>query len=249
MADEWTARLDAYVDGELTAGEMKALGTHLQSCPECVADVSQRLQLKRSVQSAGKRYAPPPELRQKIQKQVAGKPRRASWRGWVLASAMALILVVAAVIAGDLRQQRVAQAQVFSELADLHVATLASPNPVDVVSTDRHTVKPWFEGKLPFSFNLPELQGSEFSLTGGRVTYLGQTPGAELIYRIRSHQISVFLFQDAALGHSLPSDSGPQKQVSFTVDTWSHQGLRYFIIGDPGAQDIAKLADLFKRAG
>ena len=65
--------------------------------------------------------------------------------------------------------------RVFSELADLHVSALASATPVDVISTDRHTVKPWFQGRIPFSFNLPELQGSEFTLIGGRVTYLAQT--------------------------------------------------------------------------
>ena len=83
---------------------------------------------------------------------------------------------------------------VFSELADLHVATLASATPVDVISTDRHTVKPWFEGKIPFTFNLPELQGTEFSLVGGRVTYLSQAPGAHLLYRLRKHELSVFIF-------------------------------------------------------
>ena len=86
-----------------------------------------------------------------------------------------------------------------SELADLHVATLASANPVDVVSTDRHTVKPWFAGRIPFTFNLPELQDSPFTLVGGKVSYLNQSPGAELIYRVRQHQISVFIFQEKDL--------------------------------------------------
>jgi|SRR5438445_13863468 len=62
--------------------------------------------------------------------------------------------------------------------------------------TDRHTVKPWFQGKIPFAFDLPELQNSEFSLLGGRMTYLDQTPGAHLIYDARKHHISVFVFQE-----------------------------------------------------
>jgi anti-sigma factor RsiW len=80
------------------------------------------------------------------------------------------------------------------------VATIASANPVDVVSTDRHTVKPWFAGKIPFTFNLPDLQGSAFTLVGGRVSYLRQSPGAELIFKIRQHQVSVFIFQEKDLG-------------------------------------------------
>ena len=70
----------------------------------------------------------------------------------------------------------------MSELADLHVATLASSNPVDVVSTDRHTVKPWFAGKIPFTFNLPELQDSPFVLVGGRVSYLTNRRGRSLFF-------------------------------------------------------------------
>lgn len=71
----------------------------------------------------------------------------------------------------------------LSEVADLHIATLASANPIDVVSTDRHTVKPWFAGKIPFTFNLPELQNSPFTLLGAKVSYLNQSPGAHSIAR------------------------------------------------------------------
>src|SRR5262249_33225668 len=141
-----------------------------------------RVQLKRAVKDAGRRSVPAAEFRRQVQEKIAGKPRR-SWNfNWALgtaALALALLVSLTSFFLG--RQQR--QQQVYAELTDLHVATLASANPVDVVSSDRHTVKPWFEGKIPFTFNLPELQNSDFSLVGGRVTYLGQVPGAHLIYR------------------------------------------------------------------
>jgi anti-sigma factor RsiW len=121
---------------------------------------------------------------------------------------------------------------------------------VDVISTDRHTVKPWFQGKIPFAFNLPELQNSEFSLIGGRMTYLDQTPGAHLIYDARKHHISVFVFQERSL--NLPASLGanflaPQK-LPFNMETWSGGGLRYFVVGDASAADIENLAKLFKGA-
>jgi len=143
-----------------------------------------------------------------------------------------------------------AREQIYSEIADLHVATLASASPVDVVSTDRHTVKPWFQGRIPFSFNLPELQNSEFSLLGGRVTYLDQTPGAHLIYDVRKHHISVFVFQgqSASFSASLGDSSLSPKKLPFTMETWAQGGLRYFVVGDAGAGDIAKLANMFKAA-
>src|SRR4029077_14057444 len=136
--------------------------------------------------------------------------------------------------------------QVFSEIADLHVATLASSSPVDVNSTDRHTVKPWFQGRIPFAFNLPELQSSEFSLLGGRMTYLEQTPGAHLIYDVRKHHISVFVFQERSLPAKLRDRASLPGKLSFNIETWSQGGLRYFVIGDASAADIDSLAKLFR---
>jgi anti-sigma factor RsiW len=132
-------------------------------------------------------------------------------------------------------------------LADLHVTTLASPSPVDVVSTDRHTVKPWFEGKIPFSFNLPELQGTGFELVGGKVSYLEQSPGAELIYRIRKHQISVFIFQERAAGAGF-SQNEVRDARSFHLESWSQGELRYFIIGDASPEDLKALRELMSRS-
>jgi anti-sigma factor RsiW len=99
---------------------------------------------------------------------------------------------------------------------------------------------------------LPELQNSEFSLLGGRMTYLDQTPGAHLIYDVRKHHISVFVFQERSLSLKLSArlddNSLSPKQLPFNMETWSQGGLRYFVIGDASAADIDSLAKLFKAA-
>jgi anti-sigma factor RsiW len=170
----------------------------------------------------------------------------------MLAAAAAVILVIGSLTSAYLgtRSGRdlAYRDHVFSEIADLHVATLASSSPVDVISTDRHTVKPWFQGKIPFAFNLPDLQNSEFSLLGGRMTYLDQTPGAHLIYDVRRHHISVFVFQERSLKlpASLGENSLSPKKLPFNVETWSQGGLRYFVIGDASPADIDSLAKLFR---
>src|SRR5260370_1424639 len=138
------------------------------------------------------------KFRKRMQQGIAPNPQRSFGLGWTLAAAAAVILVVGTLTSAYLGT-RSGRDQVFSEIADLHVEMLASSSPVDVISTDRHTVKPWFQGKIPFAFNLPELQNSEFSLLGGRITYLDQTPGAHLIYDVRKHHISVFMFQERSL--------------------------------------------------
>ena len=243
------ATLDTYLDGELPTEEMRAFDVHVHNCPSCSADALTRLQTKRTIQVAGKRFTPSAEFRRRLQQSIAPKPRRRTIGfAWMTATAAIAVLVAVGLTATYNERQRMRTEQVSSEVADLHVATLASSSPVDVISTDRHTVKPWFQGKIPFTFDLPELQNSEFSLLGGRMAYLDQTPGAHLIYDVRKHHISVFVFQERylSLPGGLKEDSFAPKNVSFNMETWSQGGLRYFVIGDASAADIDSLAKLFK---
>jgi anti-sigma factor RsiW len=249
LCEQWRGKLDSYVDGELDAAEANALGTHLRECAACAAEALRRVQMKRSVQTAGKRYAPSAEFRSRIAKSVATKPQRgAGWYWKILAAPALAILILSMTVNLFVGRENARRQRVYSELADLHVNALASATPVDVLSTDRHTVKPWFQGKIPFSFNLPELQGSEFTLLGGRVTYLAQTPGAHLIYQVRKHEISVFIFQDRGEETAAPA-SGSVHAVSFNLENWTQNGLRYFVVGDVSADDIEALSRLLKNAG
>ena len=247
--DSWSAKLDAYVDGELSSSESKAVATHLRECTSCAAYALGLVQMKRSIAAAGKRYQPRPEFREKIQKTIGSKRQRGgSWYWKIVAVPAALVLILSAAVNLYVDREKARRERVYSELTDLHVATLASASPVDVISTDRHTVKPWFQGKIPFSFNLPELQGTDFTLVGGRVTYLAQSPGVHLIYRLRQHEISVFIFQDRG-DETAALASAPVSRLSFTVEGWKKNGLRYFVVGDVGAQDIESLSKLLRDAG
>jgi len=247
VCESWKTQLDTYLDGELPSDEMHAFDAHLRSCGSCAADALARVQRKRSIQTAGKRFVPSPEFRQRVRQSIEPKPRPGvvGW-GWKMATAM-LAILVAGLAVTDLGRQRTRQEQqVYSELADLHVGTLASSSPVDVVSSDRHTVKPWFQGRIPFTFELPELENSEFSLVGGRVTYLEQTAGAHLIYKLRKHEISVFIFP-AGVSRSREDEPLPvTKKLSFNMETWTQSGLWYCIISDTSAADVDKLAGLLK---
>jgi len=247
VCESWKARLDTYLDGELPHEELRTFDSHVRHCPACSPDALSRVQLKRAIHLAGKRFTPSAEFRKRMQQSMAPKARRSFRVGWMLAAAAAVVFVVGTLTSTYLGN-RSGRDRVFSEIADLHVATLASSSPVDVISTDRHTVKPWFQGKIPFAFNLPELQNSEFSLLGGRMTYLEQTPGAHLIYDVRKHHISVFVFQERSLPAKLSDSAFQPGKLSFNMETWSQGGLRYFVIGDASAADIDSLAKLFKAA-
>ena len=250
VCETWNTQLDVYLDGELPSEQMHAFDAHVRSCAACAADALVHVQLKRCVQAAGKRFAPRPEFRREVYRRVAAKPvRRMLSLNWAIVAATALIFVTGLAVTYKERYRSGQDRAVYGELTDLHVATLASLSPVDVLSSDRHTVKPWFEGKIPFTFDLPELHNSDFSLLGGRVTYLGQTPGAHLIYTLRRHKISVFIFPERAFPGEREERSRLVKKLSFHVETWSHAGLWYCLIGDVSANDMDNLAELLKGAG
>jgi len=257
--ETWIGKLDAYLDGELDSNQMQGLDRHLRECPGCTAEVLRRVQWKRAIHSAGQCYVPDPALRERIQKSIApAKPGWWQWRPVFAATAAVLLLLAGARIVqqeiAQPKQHLVQESRVAGELADMHVATLASANPVDVVSSDRHNVKPWFAGKIPFSFDLPELQGSQFELVGGRVTYLEQSPGAQLLFRVRKHQISVFIFQAKAMPGimpgNMPTDFEKAKEMdarSFHLESWQRNGLQYFAISDVAPEELRALRELLNQ--
>lgn len=252
MNCEWRVKLDGYVDGELLPQELAECERHVRGCPRCSAAALQCLQMKHAIRAAARaRYAPSPALRLKLAQTTTGAaqvsfPPGRRWlpRFSLAAAAVVLLLVGAAVWLG-----RPHPANLAGELLDLHVTALAGANPVDVLSSDRHTVKPWFEGRLPFAFNLPNLQGSSFRLIGGRVVYLGQRPGAHLIFGMHKHQMSVFVFKDQGLWRQLRPFSPETQKSGFTLDTWSEDGLCYVVVGDTAPAEVRALGQLVQAAG
>jgi anti-sigma factor RsiW len=248
MGCEWRVKLDGYVDGELSPEELAECEQHLRDCRQCATAVLGCLQMKQAIRSAAtSRYAPTPELRLRIRQTISPalpRPRRF----WVPQFSLAAAALVPLLVSAAVWLTRPQPANLARELLDQHVATLASPNPVDVLSSDRHTVKPWFEGRLPFAFNLPDLQGSPFRLIGGRVTYLQQSPGAHLLFGIRKHQISVFILRDRGLCRQLGHFYPETRESGFTIDTWSQDGLCYALVGDTLPGDINALGQLLQAA-
>jgi anti-sigma factor RsiW len=246
--DLWRGKLDAYVDADVSHEELASLEAHLRTCPSCAADALGRLQMKRmTLAAAAGRYSPSQEFRQRLEKSIRanGNPIWAFARTRLAAATVALVLVVAPVA---LWMRHSSREQVLTQLLDVHVATMASANPVDVVSTDRHTVKPWFQGKLPFTFNLPELQNSPFKLVGGRVMYLKHSPGAQLLFELRNHRLSVFVFQDQPELIPLTMGATATRAMAFDLETWGEGGLRYVVMGDASPADIHKLSELMRAA-
>ena len=250
---DWQTRVEAYVDAELPPHEMDSFRAHAASCTDCASAALALVEAKGALRRAGHRYVASPELRARIlsESQAAAKsisrqgspPAKVlSWPRWIMAAA-AVLLLTAGLFFFAARSQRPSS---LAEFADLHVADLASSNPVEVVSTDRHTVKPWFQGRIPFTFDLPDLEGSPFTLTGGRVSYFHLQPGAQLIFNYQRHLISGFIFRETpqlAISESAFSD----RSTSFNLQTWTRDGLRYVLVSDVNAATLRQLAALLQQ--
>ena len=200
--------INALADGELSADQLAIANDHLAVCPACTSTALVQTLLKTNVARTAQRYAVPPGLEQRLKllasrdasrtAQTSRPVRRSALAGWAVA---ALLLLVFSGTIGLLhrgRQAEVAsavQSAQITEVCDLHIATLAASQDPQVISSDRHTVKPWFQGKLPFSFNLPENLPSDTKLDGANLTYLHNQPVAQLLYHVGRHRVSVFVTQ------------------------------------------------------
>ena len=231
----WRDQIEAYIDGELAASHDAEVALHLRGCVECNSYAADAIHLKRAVAGAGRRYQPTAEFRQKIAESI-GAREGSRWRvPWFSFSLVVALLVAVAV---GLVVMRGHNTDVTREIADIHLNTLASANPVDVISTDMHTVKPWFQGKVPFSFNLPELVGSPFTLMGGRVVYVRGTPCAQLLFQYRLHRITILIGPEDVVRtgdeRSLPN--------GFHLVRFEKSGYAYVAMGDAGADTLSDLS-------
>jgi anti-sigma factor RsiW len=238
---EWQEKIGAYVDNELESAAEQAVARHLQSCAECSAAMLEQQELKKSVRVAGKRFTAPPDLYTSVRKQIAPKPKTSRLWQWSTVAASLALFVALAFMAYSRSH---ADNSTVAELIDQHVTMLASANPVDVISESRHTVKPWFQGRIPFTFNLPDLAAdTPFTLVGGRLVYAQHAPGAELVYQVKQHKISVFIFQARDV-HGEPA-TGDQ---NFVVNGWQQNGLQFYMVTDAAKENTERLRTLLEEA-
>jgi anti-sigma factor RsiW len=241
MNCQWRERIGVYVDGEMEPAAEQAFAGHLQSCADCSSAVLEQQALKKAVRIAGKRFTAPPELYASVRRQMA--PPKSTGL-WLKSSALAASAVLLAVIAFTWISRPAPSSATVAQLIDQHVTMLASVSPVDVISSDKHTVKPWFQGRLPFTFNPPELAaGSPFTLIGGKLIYAQHAPGAELVYQVRQHKMSVFIFQ----ARDVHGETSAANQT-FVVNGWQQGGLQYYIVTDAAREDADRLRALLEDA-
>jgi anti-sigma factor RsiW len=224
--------LERYTDGELAPAEVGEIDHHLQECAACATSALGVVQMKRAIHDMMSEEVASTELRERVRLQIAPqKMSHSLW--WTAAAAVVLIFITMAVI-------RMRSTSAIPELVDMHVTLLASANPVDVISTDRHTVKPWFEGRLPFTVPVPDL-APPFHLIGGRIVYWHSNPTAYLLVGKGAHRISLFVFRDDYAPRDLQ-----QSTDTMSTFVWRSGGLTFVAVGQVPRDDLQTLSASFR---
>jgi anti-sigma factor RsiW len=243
----FAAQLDVYLDGELAAPDAAELEAHLRACPDCAGLEQRRRALRAAVRAQLPRYQAPDGLRTRVRSALRGRVTathagryRLPWRPLAIAAS----LVVVAVGSYRLALRQAASDALSAEVLASHVRSLMPGHLTDVASSDQHTVKPWFDGKLDFSPPVVDFAGRGFPLLGGRVDYVGGRSVAALVYGRRRHIISVFVWP-VARGSS--AGSGTMTRQGYHLLHWTAGEYGYWVASDLGLTEIGDFATLLQQ--
>jgi len=243
--DEAEILLHALIDGELDAGHAREVEAHVAECPRCAEALAAYRQMSQAIARADLRYTAPPALRQRIEAslpQTRAPSRRAVLRGFAMGSAVSALAatgLVAIVLRNDDEQL------IMSEVVSAHLRSLQAGHLTDVISTDQHTVKPWFNGKLDVSPPVIDLTAQGFTLVGGRLDYVDARAIGAVVYRRRQHVINLFVAQTPNIERRAAHSEIIQ---GFSIRRWSERGLNFWAVSDIGNDELAEFGEKFEAA-
>jgi len=235
--------IHGYVDGELDLVKSLEIEEHLKECEACAQAYQRIRSLRSALANNALRFDPPANferrLRSALRKEDA-RPALSRWRWWHVAvmalSAIVIVVAVAVTFRRPSSSDLVAQ-----EIVSSHVRSLMPGHLMDVESSNQHTVKPWFDGKLDFSPPVKDLSEQGFKLTGGRLDYIGNRPVAALVYQRGQHPINLFVW---------PSNGAPAVNETASVHQgynlirWSNEGMNYWAVSDLNLAELQQFVQL-----
>ena len=231
--------VQAYLDHELDVARSVEIEAHLAECRVCAAELAAGRRVREAL--AEGLYRPAPDA---LAAKIRARARRASsaraWRLPSLAVSLAAAALAAWIVIPSIAGRSVGP---MDDLVAAHVRSLMVDHLTDVASTDRHTVKPWFEGKLDFSPMVVDLADHGFPLVGGRLEYVDGRAVAALVYGRQRHFVNLFVFPQAG------ADAAPRSvsRRGFHIVEWRRAGMSYAAVSDLNAADLADFAELFRQ--
>jgi anti-sigma factor RsiW len=240
--------LNPYSDGELDLIRHVEIEEHLAECSECAEQEKSLRSLRTALAASSLYHRAPAGLRERIQSAAPVAPPRPRPRSWMpFASAAAILFLVgvsATLTVLVLRKGPSADERLAEWVVAGHIRSLQVNHLTDVTSTDRHTVKPWFRGKLDFSPPVPDLSGPGFDLSGGRLDYVRDRQVVALVYYCRAHAINLFIW---------PADSEDEKPVwrhsrqGYHVRRWQRSGMTCWAVSDLNDEDLDRFVQGFQQ--
>jgi len=235
--------LHAYTDGELDLVRSLDVEQHLKACTTCAAENQSLLSLRSALRSGEFRCAAPQSLRNQVRQMARSSEEkipilRAAWLWQWLAAGATALAILAFMLHPTGSSDR---EQLANELVSNHVRSLMVAHLTDVISSDQHTVKPWFNGKLDFAPDVKDFAAQGFPLVGGRLDYLNGREVAALIYQRNKHFINVFVWPADRAGTELPADESLRGYNLINRDA---NGLHYALVSDLNSAELGQLADL-----
>jgi anti-sigma factor RsiW len=248
--EEAEVLLHALIDDELDAGHTRDVEAHLTVCARCAAQLREFRDLHAALSAPELRFSAPASLRTRINAMVpAAVPaarmpapsRRTMLKGFALgsfvSSAVAASLVIT-IMRSDQAQRE------LGEVVSAHLRSLQGDHLTDVLTSDQHTVKPWFNGKLDVAPPVVDLTPEGFTLVGGRLDYINGRAVAAIVYRRRIHVLNLFVAAGASADRGVKTETVHGYNVKF----WSEQGLDFWVVSDINLEELQEFVDKFRTA-
>jgi anti-sigma factor RsiW len=254
LCEDVLERLSAFQDDELDPVRSREIQQHLDGCLNCTDALGQMKELAERLRAEAPYYRAPDSLRARVAQaawsdasrgRVSGRRIGATAQVWLAAAAAVMVLVGGTWLLTSLQRQE-GPGSIQREVVSSHIRSLMASHLTDIVSTDHHTVKPWFNGKLDFSPPVSELSTSGYPLIGGRLDYVRGRPVAALVYQHRKHLINVFAWPDEG---AADSETPPRTQQGYHVVQETHGGIAYWIVSDLNSEELSAFARLLVTAG
>jgi anti-sigma factor (TIGR02949 family) len=237
--------LHGYLDGELDAGGATNFERHLESCPQCSEILAKEQSLRESLQRSQLYERAPANLHHQVRSSLpalapASAPRFKAWF-WLAMASAALLLALLGWQSLSLQSRHSQQSAFASAVIDAHLRSLQPGHLTDVESTDQHTVKPWFDGRLDFAPPVRDFASEGFPLTGGRLDVVDGKTVAALVYGRRKHFVNVFVWK----ADNAKPWAGSGTEQGYQWLAWRSADLYFCAVSDTAPADLEQLKQLF----
>jgi len=240
--------INAYIDQELDLVHSLDIEKHMAECPACTITYKNLGALRLAINTDSLYYHPPADYQKRIQKKVLKKNRAEAIQSFLsrnlvgvgtFALVASLIILVFIPALSDFSSDN----RLTDEIVSSHIRSLMADHQTDVTTSDRHTVKPWFNGKLDFSPEVQDFADRGYALVGGRLDYLDERAVASLVYRHKRHLINLYIW---------PSDDAAEVKMKYKFErgynliNWSKAGMTYWAVSDINSQELEQFAKLLQ---